>query len=63
MWTVEAAKDGKKLVTVEAKSTRISGKVIGRSTTLGSRAAACLSSQISTREPVLAVHSEQLKAG
>lgn len=59
----EAARDGKRLATVEEKSTRTSGKVIGKSTTPGSPAAACLSSQISTKEPVLAVPSEQPKAG
>jgi hypothetical protein len=60
---VEAAKDGKSLATAEAKSTKTSGKVTGRSTTLGSPAAACPWSQISIKEPVLAVPSEQLKVG
>jgi hypothetical protein len=60
---VEAAKDGKNLVTVEAKFTRKYGKVTGRSTTPGSPAAACQSSQTSTKEPVLAVLLEQLKVG
>jgi hypothetical protein len=56
-------RDGKRLVTAEAKSIKTSGKVTGRNTTLGSRAAACPSSQISTKEPVPAVLSEQLKVG
>lgn len=60
---VEAARDGKRPVTAEAKSTRTFGKVTGRSTTPGSLAVACLSNQISTKEPVLAVHSEQPKVG
>jgi hypothetical protein len=60
---VEAAKDGKSLVTAEAKYTKTSGKVTGRNMTRGSPAAVFVLSQISIKEPVPAVPSEQPKVG